>query len=462
MIQAMKILQLSALDLEGRIEEELAENPMLERGEGTPDGATGEDGSPGENGKADTPESEELGRVLDTLERIERDFSDGGRRTGDPEEGDRKLQALQNTPDVPHSMAEALVEELAMIDFDDRQHAIAEMLIFSLDERGYLTESIEELTPECPVPSGPPAESIELLAVLERLRRTIHPALGARNLREALLLQIDPEDEDQRLLHMIVASHLEDVQANRLPRIAKETGTSIEAVKDTLDELRHLDPMPAADYGGSQAQVIHPDVLVERSDDSYEVRLDRQRAPELTLSPSYRKILEDAQKGGEVEAWLKRRLDSARWFLDAVRQRQSTLLRISKVLFVHQQPFLDKGLSALRPLRMQEIADEVGVHISTVSRAVAGKYAQTPRGIFPLKFFFTGGTTKGTGEVASQISIQQRIKELVAEEDPKKPLSDEELAKRLHERDNIKIARRTVTKYRKMQSIPSSSQRKEY
>lgn len=457
MIQAMKILQLSALDLEARIEQELAENPMLERGEAEADG----EAEPHENGKAESAESEELGNILDTLERIERDFSDG-RRAGDPEEGDRKLQALQNTPDVPRSMAEALIEELAMIDFDDRAHAIAETLIFSLDERGYLAEPLEELAADCPVPEPPPATAEELAAVLSRLRIAVHPALGAKDLREALLLQLDPEAADQRLLRKIVSDHLDDVQANRLPRIAKETGASIDEVKECLEDLRLLDPMPGADYGESQAQVIHPDVVVEFRDGEYDVRLDRERTPELVLSPSYRKILEEAQKGDEVEGWLKKRLESARWFLEAVRQRQSTLLRIATVLFQHQRGFLDKGIPALKPLRMQEVADEVGVHISTVSRAVAGKYAQTPRGIFALKFFFTGGTTKGTGEATSQVSIQQRIKELVDEEDPKNPRSDEELAKLLYERDGTKIARRTVTKYRKLQDIPSSSQRKAY
>ena len=168
------------------------------------------------------------------------------------------------------------------------------------------------------------------------------------------------------------------------------------------------------------------------------------------------------RRGDGVREWVKKRLESARWFIDAIHQRQSTLQRISEAVFVRQREFLDRGVSGLKPLRMQEVADEIGVHISTVSRGVSGKYAQTPRGIFPMKFFFTGGTAKSTGEVASQVSIKERIRELVAQEDGKKPLSDDQLATLLDERDGIRIARRTVTKYRKALGLPSSSQRRTY
>jgi RNA polymerase sigma-54 factor len=436
--------------------------------------------------------------MLDDLERIERDFGDGTRATsGDGDEGDRKLAALANTPDVPHSMAEALHEELAFLDLGERERAIAEFLIFSLDERGYLNQSLEELAADCPLAfldvldeDAPPATSNEELpspvdpepqgdaeaapdcehevspeeisAVLIRLRGLIHPALGAHDLREALLLQVDHFEEPDPLLRTIISDHLEDVQQNRLPRIAKATGADLEAIKLALEHLKRLDPSPGSEYGGTTATVIVPDVIVELIDGEYVVRLDRERVPRLQLSPTYRRLLEEAKKGDEAQVWLKQRLESARWFIDAVAQRQSTLERIANVIFERQRPFLDKGLTALQTLRMQEVADVVGVHISTVSRAVSGKYAQTPRGIFPLKFFFTGGTTKGTGEVASQVSIQQFIKKLVEEEDPQKPLSDEELGKRLLEKHNVKIARRTVTKYRKMLDIPSSSVRKAF
>ena len=521
MIQAMKILQLGTLDLQERIEQELVENPMLEESSGN-DEAGGEasgEVSEREVERAD-PEREEVSRMLDDLESLQRDFGDGNRGSGgDGEEGDRKLQALANAPSVPKTMAEALSEELAFIELSRRKRAIAEFLIFSLDERGYLPEDLESLAEQCPVavmegqtaarvapapdetdsdadsnstapaqepsdadatqtdtpeakaPEAPalpepsddaPVTVEELQWVLDRLRALIHPALGARNLREALLLQVDRMEGAHPLLTKIIEDHLEDVQNNRLPRIVKSTGQPMESVQEALEHLRHLDPTPGAEYGETVATIIVPDVMVEEDEGEYVVRLERARIPRLQLSPTYRKLLEESAKGDGTQAWLKKRLESARWFIDAINQRQSTLERIANVIFVRQRPFLQKGLTALQPLRMQEVADEVGVHISTVSRAVNGKYAQTPRGIFPLKFFFTGGTKKETGEVASQVSIQQRIKDMVAREDKKKPLSDEEIAALLKERDNIQIARRTVSKYRKMLSIPSSSQRKSY
>jgi RNA polymerase sigma-54 factor len=288
----------------------------------------------------------------------------------------------------------------------------------------------------------------------------IHPALGARDLRECLLLQLDAYKLDDELVRQIVDLHLDEVTANRLPRIAKLTGRSLEDVKDALETLRALEPRPGAQFGGAPATAILPDVVVERVDGKYEVKVSRDWTPRLTLNPMYRQYLRDARKGDGVQEWVKKRVESARWFIDAVAQRQSTLKRIADRIFARQKGFLDDGVRSLQPLRMQEIADEVGVHISTVSRAVSGKYAQTPRGSFALKYFFTGGTQREGGEVESQTAIKQRIAELVAKEDRANPLSDDQLAALLEQTEKIKIARRTVTKYRKALSIPSSSQRK--
>jgi RNA polymerase sigma-54 factor len=457
MIQAMQILQLSSLDLQERIEQELVENPFLEVAE--PE-APADDPAAAEEQRE--PESDGLESMLDDLERLERDYGDGRSRTlssGDP---DKKYEAMQNAPATPETLANALLAQVALMNLGAHTRAILEYVAWSLDERGYLRCDREDLLDELERELGEPVEPVELEAALTRLRAATHPAIGARDLRESLLLQVDALELDQPLVRTLIEEHLCDLEANRLPRIAKATGHDIEEIKQALEVIRHLDPAPGAEYGEATATVITPDVIVEEIDGEYVVRLDRERTPELIISPTYRRLLQQAKKGDGVREWIKKRFESASWFIDAVRQRQSTLQRIADAVFRRQRGFLERGVSGLAPLRMQEVADEVGVHISTVSRGVAGKYAQTPRGIYPLKFFFTGGTLKDTGEVASQVSIKERVRELIEKEDATRPLSDDQLAARLQELDGIKIARRTVTKYRKALDIPSSSQRRSY
>lgn len=450
MIQAMQILQLSGLDLLDRIEQELIENPFLEVSETSEEPAPPEE-RPGEMSGVEN--------MLEVLERYERDFGDGSRRASYDEDGDRKLEALRNTPEGPKSLAEALIEQLALLELDLRQRRLAEYLIWSLDHRGWLDTPLEEIAAAC----GEVDVSVaELEQVLAALRLAIHPALGARDLRECLLLQLASHDLDMPLVRTLIENHLEDITTNRLPRIAKATGRSIEEIKHGLEAIRALDPYPGWEYGTTEASAIVPDVLVEEQDGRFEVRALRQRVPELALNPSYKKLLREAVAGDGVQEWVKKRIESARWFIDAIQQRQSTLERIATRIFEHQEEFLRKGVKALVPLRMQEVADEVGVHISTVSRAVSGKYAETPRGIYALKYFFTGGTKKETGGVESQAAIKQRIRELVDGEDHQNPLSDDQIAALLEERDSIRIARRTVTKYRKALSIPSSGQRRQF
>ncbi len=454
MIQAMQILQLSALDLQERIEQELTENPFLEEVE--PE-APAETAEREERSEADD-DARGVETMLDELERYERDYGDGTRtRVASSEEGDKKLEAMQNTPATYHSLGDSLLEQIALSELDERQHQLAEYLVYSLDHRGYLPDPIEQVAEDCPLGD---VTVEELSEVLERLRAATHPALGAADLRTCLLLQLDAHEIEAPLVRTMIRDHLEDITLNRLPRIARATGHSIDEIKHAIEAIRGLDPIPGREYGDPGAAVIHPDVVVEEVEGEYEVRLTRQRVPELTISPSYRKLLRQAGKGDGVQEWVKKRLEAARWFIDAVHQRQNTLLKIARTIFERQRGFLDHGVKALQPLRMQEVADIAGVHISTVSRAVSGKYAQTPRGILALKYFFTGGTAKASGEMASQASIKQRIQELVEQEDPAKPLSDEELAQRLKATDGISIARRTVTKYRKALAIPSSSQRK--
>lgn len=525
MIQAMQILQLPLLDLSERIEQELTENPFLEVVESDGDGGDSDDYDADSNGRSRAEESprerseaetasgtESAESMLELFDRIDRDFGDGTRgRMLSGEDGDRKYEAMLNAPDGAATFAEAVLEQLSTTELTDRERTVLEYVVWSLDERGYLTETpatlAAELTREVQrtllgTLSGAVAvegedapingeatngttvqddaeasdeESIdpedlvvtedEVRDALERLREAVHPGLGALDLKECLLLQLPGLGLWNPFMRQLVEKHLDDVRSNRLPQIAKSTGRDIEDVKAAIELLKGLDPAPGSGFGDTTAEVIHPEVIVELDDGELTVRLDRERTPELRIpshyqSKSFRKMLREGDK--EERDWARKRLESASWFIDALLQRQTTLERISNALFRRQIGFLERGKEALKPLRMQEIADEVGVHISTVSRAVAGKYAQTPRGIFALKFFFVGGTTKSSGEETSQISIKERIKKIVGAEDPKKPLSDEAISKALEEEDGIKIARRTVTKYRKALEIPSSTQRKQY
>jgi len=450
MIQAMQILQLSAMELEQKIAQELVENPFLEvdeRGE--------------ESAEEEAQEEAEIEGMIETLERLERDRPPSRTRPSS-EESDRKFEAMQNTPATYHSLGDSLLEGIALTELDERERELAEYLAYSLDPRGYLPESLADVAAGSGIP-GATAE--EFAAVLAKLRQATHPALGARDLKECLLLQLDAgslSELETPLVRTLVEHHLEDITANRLPRIARSTGHSIDEVKEAIEAIRTLDPIPGREFGEFPAETIHPDVVVEEIEGRFEVRLTREGIPELTISSIYRRMLQEAKRGDAVRKWIKQRLESARWFIDAVAQRQNTLERIAKTIFARQMEFLRRGVKGLQPLRMLEVAEATGVHISTVSRAVAGKYAQTPHGIFPLRFFFSGGTAQASGGMASQASIQQRIKELVEKEDPRDPLSDDRLADLLREREGITIARRTITKYRKALGLPASSQRRAF
>jgi RNA polymerase sigma-54 factor len=448
MIQAMQILQLSALELEERIEHELTENPFLEvkEGEETP-----------EDGEKTSEEVAALDNMLDELERYERDAPP--RTRGPADDVDKKLEAMANTPAQYHSLGDALLEQIALLGL--RRAPACDRRVPRV------------LARPARLPAGAARARGRVLPrprdhrgrAAGRARRAARGhAPGARRRGPAPVPRAAARAPglDTPLLRTLITEHLEDITTNRLPHVARVTGQSLDDIKQAIESIRALDPSPGRDYGESPAETIHPDVVVEEVDGKFEVRLTRQGVPELTVSPAYRELLRRAgtNSGEAVRKWIKQRLESARWFIEAVHQRQSTLMRIAKSVFDRQQGFLDKGVKAMVPLRMLEVADATGVHISTVSRAVAGKYAQTPHGILPLRFFFSGGTTKASGEQTSQASIKQRIKELVEKEDNQEPLSDDKLAELLKQRDGITIARRTITKYRKALGIASSNQRR--
>jgi len=297
--------------------------------------------------------------------------------------------------------------------------------------------------------------------VLRLIQSLDPPGVGARDLQECLLLQMDSTG-NASLPRLLVSQHLEDIEKNRYPKIVRETGETLETIKRAVEFVTRLSPRPGALFGNEMPQYITPDVSVEQNDDGeYKVTLEDHRVPRLYISPIYARLLQDEDAGDEEREYVRKKIQSARWLIDAIEQRRNTLLRICEDIFDIQRDFLSRGIKHLKPLKMRTVADHANVHVSTVSRAISDKYAQTPRGIFPLKFFFTGGTKAAGGEMTSRKSVRQSVLEAIENEDKRHPLSDDEVA-RLLQQQGLDIARRTVTKYRKALNIPSSRRRRAY
>jgi RNA polymerase sigma-54 factor len=285
------------------------------------------------------------------------------------------------------------------------------------------------------------------------------PGVGARNLRECLQLQLMPGMHLYEQMRTLIANHLEDLEHNRLPAIQKKTGYTLDLIHETMLELRKLNPKPGAMFGDVHAPTVTPDVFLDVGDDgNYKIRLEDGRIPSLHISGYYRKLLERGATDQEKE-WIKRKLNAAQWLIESIEQRRNTLTRVSQAIVDHQTEFLNKGPEHLEPLKMQQIADKVGVHVTTVSRAVDDKWIQTPRGIFPLKRFFAGGTTTAAGEEVAWDTVRLKLQEVIDKEDKQHPLSDDDLVLELA-KHGLTVARRTVTKYRKLMKIPSSRERR--
>lgn len=486
MIQSMEILQLPIMALQERIEQEMEDNPTLEQSEETQESDDKFDDETYEVDNPDAPSESEkelvvdeehnneddFERLLNMSENLPDDYEERSRPSRDQIEsqGDRQHDAMANISARAETLADYLHHQLSWFELEPEVRRMAERIIYSLDTNGYLKTPLEDVVPPVSAELNGNAEQYraEQLAIAERGLAAIQtldpPGVGARNLRECLLLQLTPGMPYYEELQTLIESHLEDLENNRLPLIAKKTGYSIELINLVWGELRKLKPKPGADYGDVSVPSVTPDVFVDRTDEGkYEVRLEDTQIPTLSISPYHRKLLQQAaqQKDTETREYIKQKINSAQWLIDAIQQRRSTISRVSQAIVDHQTRFLDEGPEYIEPLKMQQIADKVGVHVTTVSRAVDDKWIQTPRGIFPLKRFFVGGTTSADGEEVAWDRVRLKLQEIVDDEDKKKPLSDDALVAALAEH-GITVARRTVTKYRKAMNIPSSRQRRNW
>jgi RNA polymerase sigma-54 factor len=484
MIQSMEILQLSIMALQERLQTELQENPVLEIEQDTPEGAEApaeaaeaeaEEAEPAlaaeeeAPSKADDPATElvidEGGNNeedFDRLDALSRDWEDQFNeehrpsRNGLEEAADRKHDVVQNMASRPQSLQDYLADQLSFLEVDPEEMKRLRFLISHVDNNGYLKASLEELAQSY----SEPVTAAQMDEALRMVQKLDPPGVGARNLEECLRLQLTNETPHRDVVRVLIDHHLEDIQHNRLPVIQKRTGFDLHTIKEGIEVLKHLNPKPGAQFEDDNIPYVVPDIAIERDDEGgYEVRLLDDWTPNIYISRRYLELSRNKQIDAKDREYLKKKLQAANWLIDAIEQRRNTLMKVTKAIIEHQKAFLDKGPEHIHPLKMQQIADQVGVHVTTVSRAVDDKWVQTPRGIFPLKRFFGGGTETLGGEEVAWETIKNKLLEIIAHEDKANPLSDEDLVEKL-KGAGYDVARRTVTKYRKMLKIASSRQRK--
>jgi RNA polymerase sigma-54 factor len=470
MIQSMEILQLPILALRERIEQELNSNPVLEIEEPT---SPEEAGSPEDRTQDD---SEEKDLVLDTdnnraedFKRLEslgdgfRDYMDEAgpfhsrRRTDEP---DKKLEALQNTAAPPQSLHDYLSEQWGLVDAPEPVKKAGFMIIDYIDARGYLSVRLEQLHNK----DRNDFTLDDLKQALELVQKLEPSGVGARDLRECLLIQMAQSAEDMTFESRLVAEHMKDLLENRLPEIAKKMNCSIEQINHAIERMSKLDTSPGLQIGPDKNHPIRADVIVEESEEDghYLVRIADSDLPHLRINDYYTRLTKDNAAGEKIRKFLQNNIRSAQWIIEAIEQRKDTLLRVTRAVVKYQKDFFEKGQLHLRPLPMSKVADEVGVHLATVSRAVAGKYVQCPWGVLPLRKFFSGGMQDVNGRPRSWEAIRARLQQIIDAEDKTNPLNDDEIRQKLAETGIPNLARRTVAKYRKLLNIPTARFRKRY
>lgn len=474
MIQSMEILQLPVLALEEKIDQELVENPCLELLTSDPadprldremDEARAEatDQNIAERElKVDSDQNNEADfeRLLEmSSEWPEDNYTSGSKPSSNriDDDSDRAHDVIANVAQKSQSLQEYLIEQFGYFDVPREIREFAEFLIQNLDAQGRLPSPMSELM----TIYGRSISEADAQTALRLIQQLDPPGVGARDVRECLLLQVKEDTPQRDVLVTLISSHLEELAQNRLPMIQRKTGYSLEQIKEALTELQKLNPWPGNGFESRPVQTVKPDLYVDLDEQGhYAVRLEDEFTPRLRISKRYQQMLKDGVTP-EAREFIKRKVESAKWLIESIEQRHNTLKRVAQAIVDRQNEFLEHGPEAIVPLKMQQIADVVGVHVTTVSRAVDDKWIQTPRGLYPLKRFFGGGTVTDTGEEVAWDIIRLKLKEIVDGEDKDNPLSDDDLVKELS-KQGYNLARRTVTKYRKALNIPSSRQRRTY
>ena len=443
MRQSLEILQATALELQQMVRQELETNPVLEEEPPEQEATDAEDAADGDAADADE------------MERLEEDWSDfSAQGAVDPEAEARRMRFLEGIA-PEETLAGHLENQFGRLALDPVQRRIASLLIGNLDENGYLAATPEEVADE----AG--AETAEAIEMLHTLQTMDPPGVGARDLSECLLLQLARLGSDHAAAKNIVKNHLDLLGRKKFPEIASALGTSQEQVREAGALIAQLNPKPGRAFAGVAAQALSPDVIIEKVGDDYAVSLVRDNIPHLRISRSYRDLLGESGGTPEVRGYLRDKIRGGKFIIKSIQQRQQTILAIAREIAARQRPFLEEGVSALVPMTMAQVAQVVGVHETTVSRAIAGKTVATPQGIFEMKFFFTTGYTTADGAEVSNTSVKDAIAALIRAENAHKPLSDQQIMDKL-KADGLPVARRTVAKYREALGFLPSHLRKSF
>ncbi len=467
LIQSLQLLQMSTLELEMEIKQQMEQNPLLDEGLEQEENKQETD-SDVDDGLTEEQELPEDMEQIDWDALLEDQFDQGSynseRTEYDPNwETDREPQ--ENRITVIPPLVEQLREQLVLSDLTERQVGIGEFIIGNLDEKGYLGCTVDDMVENLELPTE---DVEEVLAIVQGFEP---PGVAGRDLRECLMLQLRIlEDERRDLALEIVRDHMEDLTKRRFNRIIRALGISENDLREALDLIEGLQPYPgslsSSDYAGlltldTEVNYITPDIIVEKVGNEWVVSLTDGTLPSLRINSSYSKLLKDTRRNGkdEVKSYVSKKLNDARWLINAIHQRRTTMLKVANYIVRMQMPFFEHGPAHLKPMVLQDVADEVEMHVSTISRVSNGKYMQTPHGVFELKYFFDSKVSTDSGEDVSARSVKERISGLIEDEDKTKPLSDQEIVDILN-RESLQIARRTVAKYRDQLGINSQRYRK--
>jgi RNA polymerase sigma-54 factor len=449
--QSLLILQVPLLELHNLVQQEMETNPVLEElpSELSPEERNGAESSADDNFK------EEFEKLA-TLDEEWRDYmAQSGSYTGGSHEAKDKRQFFFDSIAVQETLQQHLMTQLNQTVLNASDRKTAELIIGNIDDNGFLQSTPEEMA----LSSGIAKEDFEKMLAL--IQSFYPPGVGARDLRDCLLIQLQREGKESSLECKIISEHMEDLGKRRFPEIARRMNISVEEVQKCANNIAQLNPRPGQAFAAAPQNYVLPDVTVEKVDGDYQIILNNEQIPHLRISNIYKDIIAQSDNGSEVKDYVRDKIRSGKFLIRSIHQRQQTISNIAQQIVSRQRDFLDHGSSHLKPMTMKEIADAVGVHETTVSRAVSGKYMATPQGVFEMKYFFTPGYQTATGESMSNTSVKEAILDLVKHEDGNAPLSDQEIVEMLSER-GVPIARRTVAKYRTELNILPSNMRRKY